>query len=164
MLQRAGSARVSLASSLQDDVRAKPNLTVNMGLRYEPASVPTEVEGKMASLILDTDAFPHTGAPLFHNNTLRDFDPRVGFAWDPFHNGKTSIRAGFGFYDQLPLIPFMASAIPSTYPFLQSGNASLANFPGSFPTGAFALVEAQGPDSKRVAVMEQNPGRGYVMQ
>ena len=149
---------------IQDDARVKPNLTLNMGLLYQPASVPNDAQGKQASLILDTNAFPHTGAPLFNNNTLRDFDPRVGFAWDPFHSGKTSIRGGFGFYDQLPLIPFMASAIPSTYPFLQSGNASLTGFPGSFPTAAFALVESQGPDSKRVAVMQQNPGRGYVMQ
>jgi hypothetical protein len=38
-----------------------------------------------------------------HNPTLKNFEPRIGLAWDPFHNGKTSVRAGIGMFDILPL-------------------------------------------------------------
>ena len=53
----------------------------------------------------------------------------MGFAWDPQGNGKMSVRGGFGFYDQLPLIAFMGSAANNnTAPFLQSGGGNLNAF------------------------------------
>ncbi|MGH9359340.1 MAG: TonB-dependent receptor domain-containing protein, partial [Terriglobia bacterium] len=93
---------------LQDDWRYRPNLTLNLGMRYEITSNFTEVHGKIVNLPSPNAATPRLGNPLYPKNpTLRDFDPRVGFAWDPFHNGKTSIRGGFGIFDVLPL-PYLA--------------------------------------------------------
>ena len=88
---------------VQDDWRVRSNLTVNLGLRWEMVTVPTEVHSHLANLINMTDAAPHLGNPYFSNPTLRNFEPRVGFAWDPFHNGKTALRGGFGIFDVLPL-------------------------------------------------------------
>src|ERR1700736_263060 len=64
---------------IQDDVRYRRNLTLNIGLRYEMASVPTEVHGQLASLHHLTDATPVTGSPLFANPSLRDLSPGWGF-------------------------------------------------------------------------------------
>src|SRR6266850_330340 len=110
---------------VQDDWRARPNLTLNLGLRWEMTTVPTDVEGKLAALFNLNDSLPHCltviagecmgGGPLFPNSTLRNFDPRVGFAWDPFHNGKTALRGGFGMFDVLPLI---SDFYPATTTFL----------------------------------------------
>jgi hypothetical protein len=86
-----------------DDWRARPNLTLNLGLRYEAATVPSEAHGKLSNLPSLTSTTPHLGDPFFSNPTTLDFEPRVGFAWDPLGNGKTSIRGGFGIFDNLPL-------------------------------------------------------------
>ena len=84
----------------QDDWRATSRLTMNLGLRYEFETVPTETNGRgYAFRNIQTDK-QGTQGPLFKNYTLRNFSPRVGFAYDLFGKGKTSIRGAFGvFYD-----------------------------------------------------------------
>jgi len=147
---------------LQDDIRVFRNLTVNLGLRYEMATVPSETSGKLASLTQLTGTELHLGNPLFANPTLHNFEPRVGLAWDPFHNGKTSVRSGFGMFDVLPLPIELRGAVFAVWPFFDA--ASLAQLPaGSFPIGAFSLLK---PDetNARVDYFEPKPPRNYVMQ
>ncbi len=74
-----GFRQTILGAYIQDDWRWRPNVTVNLGLRYEMATVPTEVQGKLTTLRNITDATPHVGDPLFSNPTLRNFEPRIGF-------------------------------------------------------------------------------------
>lgn len=97
----------------QDDVRLKPNLTLNLGLRYEFITVPTEVNGKISNLRGVTDSQLIVGDPWHANPSLRNFAPRVGLAWDPFGTGKTSVRAGFGiFFDEiLPKYYFFSGSL-----------------------------------------------------
>jgi outer membrane receptor protein involved in Fe transport len=114
----------------QDDVRVKPGLTVNLGLRYEFVTVPTEVNGKISNLRNVTDPKLNVGGQWYSNPSLKNFSPRVGLAWDPFGNGKTSVRAGFGIFDDeiLPKYYFFSGSLNP--PFTQ--RASLAN-PPAFP-------------------------------
>lgn len=91
----------------QDSYKLSSNVTFTYGLRYEYFGVPTEVNNELSTLLTSpsgTGPFTFTRVgngpgmvPLYQNN-YNGLEPRVSAAWDPFRNGKTSIRAGYGIY------------------------------------------------------------------
>ncbi|MCU1309348.1 MAG: TonB-dependent receptor [Candidatus Angelobacter sp.] len=99
----------------QDEWHVRHNLTLTLGIRYEYSSPKLDTQGRSFSLAKGKQSTVFTKAPvgvLFPGDAgaptganfpdKNDWAPRVGFAWDPFSKGKTSIRGGFGvFYDVL---------------------------------------------------------------
>ena len=98
----------------QDEWKVRPNLSLTYGLRWEYYGVPFEAHGNLSNLFQDasgaapalpgggngftfTPVGPGTGQQLYASYN-RDFEPRFGFAWDPYRNGKTSIRGGIGVF------------------------------------------------------------------
>lgn len=93
-----GNRRTFFQGYAQDEFRVKPQLTLNLGLRYEYYSVMHEILNRSAVVdITGCGGFCPKGTPYYDPNT-KDFGPRVGFAWAPGALHNTSIRSGFGLY------------------------------------------------------------------
>jgi hypothetical protein len=145
---------------LQDDWRLRPNLTLNLGLRYEMTTVPTEIHGKLSILRNLSDATPHLGDPFFNNPTLRNFEPRIGFSWDPLHTGKMAVRGGIGMFDVLPLPYQFILLTTQAAPFFQY--TSINNTPAG--TFFFQLPSPLPGNKLRATYIDPNPKRNYVTQ
>ena len=164
---------------IQDDWRAKPYLTLNLGLRYEMATVPTETNGKLVNLRDIRDPLPICGTmvalscsgtgSLFSNPTLHNFEPRVGFAWDPLHNGKMAVRGGAGLFDVLPLPYQFVLLETQAIPFFQYTTLKVSDFtnatPPQVPLTFPAVAQADITGNKlRSTFIDSNPKRNYVTQ
>ena len=133
---RRGFRQWTVGMYVQDNWRFSKKLTLNIGLRYEPYTVPYEIHNWLANLRdIYNNSVASIGNPYWHGSSKKDFSPRFGFAYDPFGNGNTSIRGGFGllfepndpnlFYNQMDRMP------PLAFDFSLTGN-------GHFP---FSLNE-----------------------
>ncbi len=180
-----------IAGYVQDDWRLRSNLTLNLGLRYEMTTVLNDAQGKITSLLNISDPAPQCGVqftssfapggkppagaacgsvgPYYHNPTLRNFEPRIGFAWDPFRDGKTSVRGGFGIYDVLPLPGYFLVLQAQAAPFMIFDSVNKpAALKGQFSAGGQNLLTnppaGVQPGKLSTSTVEANPHRNYVLQ
>ncbi|HEX5483981.1 MAG TPA: carboxypeptidase regulatory-like domain-containing protein [Terriglobia bacterium] len=114
----------------QDDWRATPKLTVNLGLRYDfyyalqvdgTLQDPTAGVYNPSSLSMDGNFIVGPLRPLssIYNNDNNNFGPRFGFAYNPDGQGKTAIRGGFGvmFTSQMPGAMWAGAQTDRNIPF-----------------------------------------------
>jgi len=109
-----------MAFYFQDNWKVRPNLTLNLGLRYEFLTDAQEAENQFSNLVHITDLDPTVGVN-FQNPTKRNFSPRIGFAWSPGGSGQSAIRGGFGIYYELPTIVYWRSHSQELVPFVVAG-------------------------------------------
>jgi hypothetical protein len=124
---------IELDGYAHDEWKALPKLTLNIGVRYEFVSNPTtNVHQLNAILSPPFGTFTRVPNVFASNPALKNIDPRIGIAYDPFGDHKTAIRAGFGvFYD-----PIRARTYASGYYFnppYALAFIPLPMFPNPFP-------------------------------
>src|SRR5262249_9225274 len=122
----------------QDSFKIKPNFTLNIGLRYAWNSTPSESRNRFTNFDLATGTLIPASQPFHTNN--KNVQPRVGFAWDPFKNGKTSVRASYAILTQAPstnIITGLSSNPPFALPLSASSgtNSITLENPGAGITG-----------------------------
>lgn len=156
----------------QDNWRVKDNLTLTLGVRYSRFNQPTDANGHATGFdpaLFDPanapqidpstgELVPNTGTALngvivggtsspFGDEVARhdtkDFAPRLGVAWDPFKNGKTSIRAGYGIFYDSPAVGTQENGEFANPPF--SGNVTISNTVFDDPTAVLPDVNLSPP-------------------
>ena len=130
--QSSSIAQGALGFFVQDNYKLRPNLTVELGLRYEWNMTPTERFDRFIIFDPLTASLLRVGtniAEVYHQNN-KNFQPRVGLVWDPLKDGKTSVRAAYALSTDQPMTSVVtptAANPPLAIPLTFTGSIRLDN-------------------------------------
>ncbi len=167
----AGLRQTSTNLFIQDDYRILPNLTLNVGIRWEYNAPTTDKYDHLATF---DPTFPNSTplpdlrvstaqTPNIYNSSWKEFSPRFGVAWTPFGQ-KTVIRSGYGVYWDVKLLNIILNS-NLTAPFLTGYNfnqstTGLPNISLANPYGG----TSGGPAIPSASWVENPFKDGYVQQ
>jgi hypothetical protein len=167
----AGLRQTSTNLFAQDDYRVLPNLTLNIGLRWEYNAPTTDKYNHLATFdptFATSTPLPYLRVstpqtPNIYNSSKKEFSPRVGFAYTPF-GPKTVFRGGYGMFWDIKLLNIILNS-NLTAPFLTAFtfNQSTNGIPNISLSNPYAS-SAGGAAIPNASWVEQPFRDGYVQQ
>jgi len=127
----------------QDSFKWRPNFTINIGLRYAWNATPSEARGRFTNFDPATGTLVSATQPYKQSN--KNFQPRIGIAWDPFKDGKTSVRAAYAILTQAPTTNTV-TGLSSNPLFALPISVSATNIENPAPSGG-TFATSLGPSS-----------------
>jgi hypothetical protein len=130
--QSSSIAEGALNFFAQDNYRMRPNLTIELGLRYEWNMAPSERFDRFIVFDPLSTSLVRVGAQIdevYHHNN-KNFQPRFGFAWDPFKQGKTAVRGAYAILVDQPMTSIVTPTSanpPLAIPLTFSGSVRFDN-------------------------------------
>jgi hypothetical protein len=155
----------------QDTWKLRHNLTLNLGVRYQYNGVPFEEDANFSNAFGDlttapitmTIVGPGTGKQLYDDDHT-NIEPRVGFSWDPWSDGKTAIRGAFGIFHDRVFGNLFGNARGNP-PFEQDYQAfpadTINGFYGGTLNGPFVLPAA--PETIPSPIIDEGAGLAPVL-
>ncbi len=145
----------AIAGFAMDNYRIREWFTLELGLRWEWNQTPTEVNNASILFVPSSDSLVRLGTnglnDVYQQN-WKNFEPRLGFAWDLSHDGKSVLRAGYGYQVDQPLPLGIVANPPIAVSYsLTSGTTTAANALGSVKAAGLSL-----------ATVDHNFKDGYV--
>jgi hypothetical protein len=124
VIARGGHPELNFANEnfsffVNDDWKAHPRLSLNLGLRYEVSTVSREKDGRLQNFDLATLSYTAPGEKI-HNVDKNNFGPRVGFSFDVFGTQKTVLRGGYGIFYNRELPASFGSPHANSFPQVQT--------------------------------------------
>jgi hypothetical protein len=146
----------AVAAFVQDSYKVTPSFTAELGFRYEWNGTPAEGGHRFITFDPATSAFDQVNQPYKQNN---NYEPRLGFAYDVMGKGKTTVRGGFSFMVDQPIIS-VVTGLTTNPPLSNPLNIASTTAQPTIPIGgAFASAGLSG-----LAPSSVNPNfeNGYV--
>ena len=147
---------------VQDRYKLRPNVGVELGLRWDVNTTPKELFNRFVVFNPSTGSLVRVGTnglnQVYQTNN-KDVGPRFGIVWDPFKNGKTSVRAGYGLFFDQP-VTNAVSPLASNPPFGVPLNANATST--TFVSVSNPIASAAGTPSRSASSIDRNFTNDYV--
>ncbi len=148
-----------IGTFIDDSWQVKPGFTLNLGVRWEMSTVPTENHNRLANF-RHVRALEPTIGPYYKNASQAiNIQPRVGFAWDLKGDGKTALRGGFGTFRMHMLSNTWFITAVRQPPIYTIGNVTNPTF-----LGVFRGIDPRAAGRPGVQTMDYDRDHAYLMQ
>jgi hypothetical protein len=148
----------SYGGFIEDTFKVRPNLTLQLGFRYDWNSTPSEADNRFVVFDPPTVTLHQIGTPGFgqpFQTDNKNFQPRLGIIWNPGNNGKTVLRGGYAILSDQP-VTGIVTGLNSNPPFTQPLTSTAAGL---------ALINAAavaGPTGLAPNAIDRNFENPYV--